>query len=157
MPTPCPTTAAPALEDSVAAASAHTALSTTSTPATSALPTSVASRKRKLGQFTESNWNHRCSEEQMLSDVSGRGAYTCTCRTGAALGNNLGCLSLIAFGRMKERRDINACLSNAERRDNMRRDLQSLRGPIFGTLRLRNVRARARLHIFVQSNTRKPV
>jgi hypothetical protein len=79
----------------------------------------------------------------MLSDVSGRGAYTCTCRTGAALGNNLGCLSLIAFGRMKERRDINACLSNAERRDNMRRDLQSLRDPIFGTLRLRNVRARA--------------
>ena len=72
--TPCPTTAAPALGDSVVAPSAHTAHSTTSTSATSALPTSSASTKRKLDQFTESNWNHRCSEEQMLSDVSGRGA-----------------------------------------------------------------------------------
>jgi hypothetical protein len=92
IPTPYSTTAAPALDDSVAGASAHTAHSTTSTPVTSALPTSAASTKRELGQFTESNWNHRCSEEQMLSDVSGRGAYTCTCRTGAALGSNLGCL-----------------------------------------------------------------
>ena len=85
-----PTTAAPALGDSVVAASAHTAHSTTSTSAISALPTSAAPTKRKLGQFTDSNWNHRCSEEQMMCLMLVGVART---RAHAALARLLGMIS----------------------------------------------------------------